>query len=441
MLGISLYSLISIALLVTIFRMPAIALAPLFCMFGLEQWAQSMTAFFTIYGEFTNVWVGVLVIFGLLTSGMANRQGVPPRIPVVAYFVLALFFYALISSTWAPQSDFLLGAWMHNAPYQVLFIGLAPLLIKSQNDMKTATSGLLVLGIVLVIFTLTLSDWNGRFIVLKGISGYGGPDSGYVGGNPLAIAQMAGYVALAALFVTSSKETHILRWPFKLAVIILCLIIIAKSGSRGQFFALLLVGGLFQFFQIHGGTIQRLGITVLVIAVLAVIGGWVLTDYADSTRWSVSGLTLSGEQRGKMIMTLLAHWYSTPTTMLFGLGNSAAASPEIIGFYPHNLPVEILCEEGVIGFILFLVVIVLTLVSLRRMYLAIGPDMERRGIVSLLGAMFFFDFFLTLKQGSLLTHYGIFALAVLIGRYEALVSTGWKLERIKRLRAVQQELS
>lgn len=107
-----------------------------------------------------------------------------------------------------------------------------------------------------------------------------------------------------------------------------------------------------------------------------------------------------------MATTVLTYWWraagSNFAVLLFGLGNSASFSPSVVGYYPHMVPVEVLAEEGLLGFVLFAVLNIVFVVRALQAIRECGRDPERRGVVAALTGMYAFAALLSLKQGSLL---------------------------------------
>ena len=111
-------------------------------------------------------------------------------------------------------------------------------------------------------------------------------------------------------------------------------------------------------------------------------------------------------------------WYGTPETLLFGLGNSASFDSRILGIYPHFVPLEVLAEEGVIGFTIFLLILFLASKVVLQCYRYAQRFPSERPIIACLIATFFYSLLLALKQGSLLGNLELFMFGILLGKYE-----------------------
>jgi hypothetical protein len=108
---------------------------------------------------------------------------------------------------------------------------------------------------------------------------------------------------------------------------------------------------------------------------------------------------------------------------LFGLGNSASFSPDIIGRYPHMVPLEVLGEEGVLGLALFVAIVLLSIrYAMRLSSLKVLSQDVKRVYAANFGCLVF-TLLLSLKQGSLINSSMIFLFAVTGERYYHLVKS------------------
>lgn len=414
MMATALYVAIVLGLIAAIYRAPGVAVASVLCMFGLEQWAQAMVPFFTYNHTFTNILSGLLVVFGLALV-FFRRRDVSLSYPVVGWLVFILFFYAFTSLLWTPDFERSLSLWVDRSPYIVTVLILAPLLINNLSDMKGMTWSVMLLGGAVVILLLVFGQWSGRKIVLAGAE----QESG---GNPLAVAGMAGYVAFAAMFLPVMRAAvlhRVLRW----LLIAACLMLAVKSGSRGQSFGILIIAVFFLLFTLPSKGLRSAFWNTMGIGTVLLLGGWALTNFAESDRWTSEGIEEAGSHRWDPAIKMLVHWYTSPEALLFGLGNSAAYDHRLLGWYPHVVPVEILTEEGLIGFGLFVAIIYLATRSLVRVYRMVKYDETSRGMALTLGAWFFYTLLLAFKQGSMLGMLFLFLFATMLNKYENIVAT------------------
>jgi len=102
---------------------------------------------------------------------------------------------------------------------------------------------------------------------------------------------------------------------------------------------------------------------------------------------------------------LLSVWWNQatgdPLVFFAGLGNSAAFSPKIIGFYPHVLAAEVLGEEGLLGTLLYLGILACFVLRFKEGLRVARIGTHSRNVVVTAAGIFLFAFLLSFKQGSL----------------------------------------
>ena len=145
---------------------------------------------------------------------------------------------------------------------------------------------------------------------------------------------------------------------------------------------------------------------------------------------------MHGAMSGRLeqALILVHHWYGSPETILFGLGNSASFDPRVLGMYPHFVPLEILAEEGLVGFLAFLLILFVTGQNVAHCLRAIRDAPSERPLLAALAAMFLYALLLALKQGSLLNNLELFMFAILIGNYRAFLSVSKPIDPARRFR-------
>ncbi len=102
--------------------------------------------------------------------------------------------------------------------------------------------------------------------------------------------------------------------------------------------------------------------------------------------------------------------------MIFGLGNSASFDPEVVGSYPHNVPIEVLGEEGMVGLGIYLTINWLAFQGLLKAYRATKDDPQLRRLLAVAGANFLFSAITTLKEGNMAGSAEFFMAAILLAR-------------------------
>lgn len=417
MIGIAAYAAIVGGLFVALWRYPAVALAGVLCMFGLEQWGQATTTFFAQHHTATNFLIGGLLLLALVIQGVRKGFSMFAGYPAVGWLTLALFLYAFASTQWAPRPDLSLDLWGSRWPYIVTLVVLSPLLIIETQDIRSANTGLFLIGGTLSILLLFFVKWEARRIVLT--EGLG--EEGL--GNPLTVAAMAGMVIL--IVILADPWPRLKLWiPVKWALLGLCLLLIIKSGSRGQLLGVLLVS--VACWPVSRGlkNVKQFALLSCVIVFLGIATNWAIQElssqqvYGERGRWDEQAAQqdVSGRLKNSFFLVRLA--YSSPETVLFGLGNSASYDPRILGIYPHFVPLEILAEEGLIGFALYALIFQCVVRSAFRSFRIAAHDPEERLLLGALVGLYLFTSILSLKQGSLLLNLEPFMLGIMLGKYE-----------------------
>lgn len=395
------------------------ALGAVLITYGLEQWAQSKHEFFFSYRALTNYLTGATLVLALgvkLLRGDSILQGYP----AVGKLTLSLFGVALLSLFWTVYPEASFEQWARHWPYVVAFVILSPLLLTHTKDLRIGFMTTLLFGTIILLLLMIDTQWVGRQIVLSRGVMVGTVISRY--GNPLAVASLAGYVALIALllnFSGVSRFWQIARW----GIVALGLAVSIRSGSRGQLFALLVAAIAFLPMSRRITNIKGFIATACGVGIMLFVASWTFEAFSEGERWrrdSMVGAYQSGRVQQSLI--LLEYWLSRPAYWLLGLGNSASFDPGIIGLYPHVVLVEVLAEEGVVGFVLLWLVVILSFRSLFHLYRYLQADPHQRGLLAALGALFLFEVILSFKQGSLLGNTHAFTFAIMIGRFERVVA-------------------
>jgi len=400
--------------------MPAVALVAVWCMYALEQWAQGSNGFFIRHNSLINIVIGSLVLAGVVIKFFKYHQ-LFKEYPKIVFPILLLFAYSFISIYWADRFDLSIEIWAKYWPYVITFLLLTPLLLTKQDELNPVFNLFIIIGGVIVYGLLFHVEWFHRRIVFVG-----GRFNNELLGNPLAVAQMAGYLFFVCMFMlrkdVSNKFDYLLA-PIKLMVGVICLLLIVKSGSRGQLLGLVATFMLFLPLVYKVTSIK--GFVLISIFSFLVIGAiiWGLDEFwgGGSNRWDQKKMEASMGGRFDNAFLLLNHWYKDPLTILVGLGNSASFNPKIIGIYPHFVPFEILGEEGIIGFLIYSIILVnIAKVAVRVFKETKGTILDRQYFVILL-SMAFYSFTLSLKQGSLLGNMEFFMAVIMLGKYELIL--------------------
>jgi hypothetical protein len=416
MLGIISVLLIVGLLIAATWRHPPVAIAAILCLFGLKQWGQNSSPLLADFRTFANWAVAFIVIIGLIkaASSYFSRGS---RIPVTLWLAVAMLLYAFATLIWSPITDVALTQWSLASPYLLMIVAAAPSLVRDQKDFLLSIRWTMLVGSVLCLLALLFGTWGDRGLMVLG-------DRTESQSNPLAIASLGGTIMVAAaacLFMRASLWQRLLY----LLVAAIGLAVVLRSGSRGQLAAAAIA--LLACWPLTVSRDRRLGALVLlplILGCLSWLGYTLWTELGiESERWT--GQTSSEDAAGRLDMAaaLLGKSFASPATALFGLSNSSSFYH--IGFYPHIAALEVLAEEGLVGFILLCIFLAVTFRNLIRFRgLQTGPT----GILvaAMLTGLFTFEFLLTFKQGTLISStyvffYGIVAERVLLSAAGAAV--------------------
>jgi hypothetical protein len=394
---------------------PPSALAAVLCIYGLKQWGQSTNEFLAAHAPLTNIAVGILVLCALVTTAARGRC-ILCNIPKITWAVLALLLYSLFSLLWTPRPDIAKPIWLDAYPYLATFIVLVPLVIHETEDLRIALNWLLVVGGALVLVLLIFGHWGSRGLLL-------GTNSIEQETNPLALAGLGGTVAAAAMLLRP-RRISFLTWPLRLVLVGAGLLLIVRSESRGQLVAvlaamLLMLPFSVKFSSLRGVTAAAVGCVVVVVA-LNYAFSMFSAGHEDAQRWSQSTNTADAAVRLEMVSKLLGAASQSGGTLLFGLGNSASWDPDLNGIYPHNVPMEVLGEEGIVGFVLYLAICVSAMSALIRALLS--SNERDRPVIAASGAGFLFFLLLSLKQGNMIGSVEFFMYSILVVRLSGAVT-------------------
>lgn len=415
----ALFAAIFLGFAVMIPKRPAIALAAVLCMFLIDQWAMSGSAYFTQRQTLTNILAGLLVVEGLLFLWLRGQLRLD-AIPTVAYWVALLFLWALATVIWSVYREGTIAYWKSQWPYIVVIVLASPLLVRSMDDLRVAMKATALTGGALLLLVLTTREWGVRGLAFHGT--IYSTTKAMQFSTPLGLASDAGRLALIAaiapVMLRRNWWTSLLRWGIVAAGVM----VILRTGSRGQLVAF--VAAILVFLPLSQGRLSLRGAFITMMSLLVVgLLMMVAVEY-----FSVEG-RLSEERavedyatsRLAYSLEALQYWaQSNPIHWLAGYGSSASFHPGILGIYPHVVAVEVLVEEGVIGFAMLLIVAVITLRTGAQALRDRSFDPVNLRLIATLCALILFDLALSFKQASFITTHYLFAFAIIMGRLHLL---------------------
>ena len=412
MIYVAAFSLLVAALSYISLKRVGALIALAICMFGVESFFAAKSTFFVDHSSFANLVILAALVARCLLS-FVRGELVNPITTVTWRLSVMLLAFALLTYFWTPKPDRFLENWQRGAPYIVIYLMIIPMMMSSMEVARSTLIWVLGIGAVFTLLLFLACDWDGRGVVLAGQSRFADKrDTAAV----LAIAQLGGTMAIIAALIRleSRRYVTVIRW----AIVILGLLIIVRTGSRGQTVAA--VACIATFLPLHSRSISLRGVVTVLgsIAAAGLIGYYLYVEYGNQGRWLHAQTAL--ERRTDMWQGMLKYWSNDGVfAWFFGLGNASAY--RYVGFYIHNIPIEILCEEGLIGFALFFFLVKRAL-SNGYLALQVGPLIEpsRFNVLVIFTALFCYEAVLNLKSGSLHSQqlfmlYGIALEVALVG--------------------------
>ena len=412
-----LYISVLLALGLLLFVAPAHALAGVLLLYAIDQLGQASSPILANNPVLTNY---VIACFSVAAAYIQFSKRGSPVFHFGGTFIATslMLGFAFLSTSWAINTDNALETWKNMAPYLALILLISPNLIADSRDLNRTFSSLLILGAA-VIFALTFfAEWGHRGVAIAGeLDRY----RNIATSNPLAAAQIGGYLALTAFGFILNDRNPLRRLAYGL-IAISATILIVKSGSRGQLIALP-IAIVFAYILTNSSFARRKTVAAVVPTLLVFfIAQQVLVSAEDiAVRWEGDQFSSGIDVRAYYFSTLLTYWMNSEWwTLLVGIGSTSAQHPSVIGTYPHFLALEVLTEYGVIGLLLLCYILFRTY---RTTYLSArhsSAHKENPTPLWILAALFTFAFLVSFKQGNLLTNLDLFLFAILIDKQKHL---------------------
>ena len=390
---------------------PGAAMGLVWCLYAMEQVMQAGFSIFIARSYLLNVAVFGVSAFAALNLAFRTKMFSGIRFPRQVLWALFLFILVALSVAWAPKFGNSLNRLKDGAPYFALFLLVAPMCVLDRNQLEEAIKVLLYFGFV-VLIGLAISPIDNRAIVVS--SGAGGE---LTKGNPLAVASFAGCVLLAAVFkIYGMKKKKGAIFLFHVAIIAAGLFVLAQSGSRGQVIACVIAMVIWLPMTARVAANRSSVLAIGVVLVFCVGLYYFVSNGADVNRWQSDQLRAHSSGRLDSAIRLLDTWYDEGGMyLLVGLGSSAAW--DTIGGYPHVVPLELIAEEGILGFGFFVAFCFSLTVGGYQVLRSESVDIQSRVNVGLILALFTFQFALSFKQGSLIGSLSLFTFGLTAAWY------------------------
>lgn len=342
------------------------------------------------------VWVALAMMYNFVRTGTQLRDII--SIPLVIYLILAAFLLFGLTYTSAPKYGFEKSLRFATI---VLILFFAPIVLaRSLKDIKLIIW--IVFGISIVYTIGTLVAPHAGLTNIAGLSRAAFAEVGTLG----TAGTIAMGVIIAFCFAIAPRTLGGLK-RFSIALIPFMLIVMVWTGARGPFFGLwLCILAALVLYRKHVSKIWALvilGATIVAVSLIFIklpyertirIGGVVKDKY------EVEKLTSVRTERFRWA------WENAKERPIFGHGTGAFAvgwSGADIGDWPHNIILELLYEQGVVGvalIILFLWFIFRRWRQASKLTYLCEPHihMEAFQVVHIAGLLFLFNLLQAMKS-------------------------------------------
>jgi hypothetical protein len=408
------FSTLSVALLGILMLVALVrtrwAIVLVFAYSGIEQLIESFSVFFASKSSLINIAVGVvslLTVVRLFVFGERPFRGAFNPVSMLVFALYGLAFFGLLYSMMPAAATYFLKTGF---PYYALFLVLVPAMITRTTTMNDVAIMMLVVGCAVMIAILisprTIFYGSRMFIDLS----YSRIESDSRG-NPLAIGELGGTVVIFATLMRAPRVGSVIAL-FRTGAVVLGLAICFLAAVRGQlvfsvFFSVLLfplanrVRDVKQFLIRSGFAGAACGVVLIVYKLF-------LSGSESADRFSAAGIIGGLEARMYFLTQSFSAYASNPGSYLQGLGTgsfNAVVRHEGDGFlYPHNLFIDVLMHQGLLGFGLLMLIFGLTARSAWVLFQRARHGLVDRNAVSIAIALCGYQTMISMKQGTFMLY-------------------------------------
>lgn len=390
------------------YRNAGAAIGVLITTYGIETFLQSQSSYIVDHGSYTNIAVGVIVLIAAFFSLMRSSIKLSD-FSNVQVLIIIIYAFGFVSFVWTLSPD-QFHRWKSELPHILTYTVLAPVLTREKGALSSGFRWVLWIGIPIMILTAFYCQWGIRGIILAKPIRIGERLSHE--SLPLAIASLASIIGVIALVIDLKKMPF--KFAFRISVLGLALMIAFMTQSRGQVVAIIAVSAIIYPISNRAKNAKGLFLTVLGFVVFSGVFVLLIRNLTLQ-RWQGDHVESAITGRQELWLSLLSYWFEHPgMNWLVGLG--ACSSFDIVGFYPHNLPVEILAELGLIGIVVFSSIMIKSFYNGLVLLSKLSVDSRIRGdsvaIIGIIGV----NFALCLKEGSLYTWSPLFFFTICLAQ-------------------------
>jgi hypothetical protein len=374
---------------------PQLSLVSWILMFPLEQLLQGAFAWFIANSLFVNAAIACSIGLAAVRMVVFGGMRINNLVNFGSVSILIILLYSLVSILWSANQALAIEFLGDRGPYLLIALAVLPLTVRDAATLSEIRWWILVLGAMLALALYgagTFRFYGQRMVVMLG---------GNTRGNPLALAELGGIMFVLGVM---SRDARGILVPslIRISATLLGAGLILSSGSRGQLIAAIVACGLCFPFSAplknpRAAIATAVGLPAVAVVLWLSIGLFVQEE--NVRRWSVDSLASGSQDRLAFIARYLEIWIQSPAAWIFGLGTLSFENLAggLAGFV-ENLAVEILFEEGVPMFLLFVTIWV---VLVRRIIASIGlapGDLKRRASIMTWFAICIFFLAVALKS-------------------------------------------
>ncbi|GJQ29076.1 MAG: hypothetical protein HBSAPP03_09600 [Phycisphaerae bacterium] len=415
------------------YRRPGFALGLVMVLYTAKQLQMSYMGVFLEH----SAWFNYLVFFGVCLAVVASMSrhrtmwfGAWNRVLALTLF---MYLFALFAMLYSPSREYAMDRAKDGAPYWLMEAVLLPLVFVELRDVQKFCMPFLVVASAVVLLFLTnphTTFYAGRLTLqmgfFRGVADYRG--------NPLATAQLGGYLAIVAALMLPMRATWVANM-MRLGAVFLGLGIAISAGSRGQLILAVLVIVLFwplarsvrnpkQFF------VNSFGFGMFAVVAFFALRFFITQNVEQDARWNPQRQLETIGHRAWEAWRLIDAWLEQPLKWPFGLGTNAysfiSGEPHS---YAHNVFIELLGELGLLGFACGVVLVVWIIRDGRLFWHTHRHDPPARATATVLLALAAYNLLLAMKQGTFVgppdAWYVALIISKLVARDQALVAHGW----------------
>lgn len=385
---------------------PGIMLALMWATYAIEQVVQQGLPAFLVRPWIINV---ALTLFTIAAVGRAFMTDKYKGFVVSSahLWMMILILHCALSYFWSITPDIAAQQLTKHMPYVVAFAFVAPFCAFNQKQIESAVNVIIYFG-GFVLIALALGSFGSRAVVLDTVRGKD------IEANPLAAATFGGYVVICSVFnLYGHRSRNAIIFAIRVGIALLGIYTIVRSGSRGQLVAVMVA--CFIWLPVTARmAAKRSTIVAYIFAITLAVASVFLIDYFNlASRWRWDLVDQAGGGRiNQTIYCIEKMWEAGPAAWFFGLGNSACY--KLIGGYPHNVPGEVLAEEGLIGFVCYTAFMISVTICGFKFMNQQNAKPKTRVNIGLLLTLFTFEFGLGLKQNNFLGSSGVLCVGLCV---------------------------